>query len=160
MGLIIIPMKLKNFTTKAHTFFNLLPIEWQDTIVPHWNDSKATTQVYVIVEQKVIVAGGLVFSKCPPDMMYYEKQAKKLFKKEYMYLGFIYVTPSQRGRSLGSLWLSKIKELYPKQGLWLAIEDQSLHRFYVKNGFEHIDTIVTPDQQQELVYAYKPKPKV
>ncbi|MFC4720765.1 GNAT family N-acetyltransferase [Geojedonia litorea] len=153
-------MKLKNFTTKAHAFFNLLPADWQEVIVPHWDAIKSTTLVYVIVEQKQIVAGGLVFSKCPPDMMYYEKQAKKLFKKDNIYLGFIYVMTPYRGRNLGSLWLTKIKELYPKQGLWLAIEDQSLDRFYIKNGFEHIDTILTPDQQQEFVYAYKPIPKV
>lgn len=153
-------MKLKNFTTKAHTFFNLLPIEWQDIIVPYWDEIKATTQVYVFVDNRVVVTGGLVFSKCPPDLMYYEREAKKLFKKEYMYLGFIYVMNSHRGRNLGSLWLTKIKELYPKQGLWLAVEDQGLHRFYDKNGFKQIDTILTPDQQQELVYAYKPNPKV
>lgn len=149
-------MEFKNYTTKAHVFFEMLPSDWQDNIVPFWNDLKSTTQLFVLIENETIIAGGLVFSKCPPDLMYYEKEANKWFEKGYLYLGFIFVDEKQRNRSLGSLWLDNIKKQYPKTGFWLAIEDENLHKFYDKNGFEKVATIKNLDVQEESIYAFTP----
>lgn len=149
-------MELKNYTAKAQVFFEMLPSDWQDTIVPFWNDVKSTTQLFVLIENETIVAGGLVFFKCPPDMMYYENGANNWFEKDYLYLGFIFVDEKQRNRSLGSLWLDNIKKQYPETGFWLAIEDENLHRFYVKNGFEKVATIKNEDLQEESIYAFTP----
>ena len=149
-------MEFKNYTAKAHLFFDMLPKDWQDTIVPSWEDLKATTQLLVLVEHEVVVAGGLVFSKCPPDMLYYENEAKKWFKKGYLYLGFIFVDETKRNRNLGSLWLDNIKKLYPNTGFWLAIEDENLHKFYDRNGFEKVATIKNEDLLEESIYAFKP----
>ena len=103
-------MEFINYTTKAHAFFEMLPSDWQDTIVPFWNDLKSTTQLFVLYENETIIAGGLVFSKCPPDLFYYEKEANKWFEKGYLYLGFIFVDEKQRNRNLGSFWLENIKK--------------------------------------------------
>lgn len=149
-------MEFKNYTTKAHVFFEMLPSDWKDNIVPFWNDLKSTTQLFVLIENETIIGGGLVFSKCPPDLMYYEKEANKWFDKGYLYLGFIFVDEKQRNRSLGSLWLGNIKKQYPKTGFWLAIEDENLHKFYDKNGFEKVATIKNLDLQEESIYAFTP----
>jgi len=149
-------MEFKNYTAKAHVFFEMLPSDWKDNIVPFWDDLKSTTQLFVLIENKTMIAGGLVFSKCPPDLMYYEKKANKWFEKGFLYLGFIFVDERQRNRSLGSLWLENIKKQYPKTGFWLAIEDQNLHKFYDKNGFEKVETIKNLDLQEESIYAFIP----
>jgi len=149
-------MEFKNYTAKAHVFFEMLPSDWKDNIVPFWDDLKSTTQLFVLIENKTMIAGGLVFSKCPPDLMYYEKKANKWFEKGYLYLGFIFVDERQRNRSLGSLWLENIKKQYPKTGFWLAIEDENLHKFYYKNGFEKVETIKNNDSQEESIYAFTP----
>jgi len=149
-------MEFKNYTSKPHLFFEMLPSDWKDNIVPFWNDLKSTTQLFVLIENETIIGGGLVFSKCPPDLMYYEKEANKWFEKGYLYLGFIFVDERQRNRSLGSLWLQNIKIQYPKTGFWLAIEDENLHKFYYKNGFEKVETIKNNDSQEESIYAFTP----
>lgn len=149
-------MELKNYTTKAELFFDMMPKDWQETIVPFWEDLKSTTKLFALMEHNAIVAGGLVFSICPPDMMYYEKDANKWFKKGYLYLGFIYVDEAKRNRNLGSLWLDNIKKFYPNKGFWLAIEDENLHKFYHRNSFEKVTTIKNKDLQEESIYAYRP----
>ena len=150
-------MKFENFTSKAHLFFETLPNDWKETIIPFWEELKQTTQVYVLVEDNVIAAGGLVLSKCPPDMMYYENEAKKWFQKGYLYLGFIYVDETKRNRNLGSLWLDNVKKEYPKNGFWLSIEDKNLHKFYSRNGFEKVDTVKNAELSEESIYVFNPR---
>lgn len=154
LGSVII-MKLENHTANPNLFFDMLPTEWQDLIVPYWDNLILNAKLYVLAESDNVVAGGLVFSKCPPDMMYYEREANEWFKKGYLYLGYIFVDESQRHRHLGSLWLDKIKDEFPKQGLWLSIEDASLHKFYDKNGFKRVATIMNGDSE-EGIYVYEP----
>ena len=149
-------MEFKNFTSKAHLFFETLPIDWQEIIIPFWKEFKQSIQIYVLVEDNVIVAGGLVFSKCPPDMMYYESEANNWFNKGYLYLGFIYVDETKRNRNLGSLWLDCIKKEYPKNGFWLAIEDENLHKFYTRNEFEKVDAVKNAELSEESIYIFNP----
>ena len=153
LGIIVI-MEFKNYTSKANLFFDTLPNDWQEVIVPFWNELKSSTQIFVLIEDRKIVAGGLVFSKCPPDMMYYEKQAINWFKKGYLYLGFIFVDESKRNRNLGSLWLNKVKELFPNNGFWLAIEDERLRKFYIRNGFKKVATVKVEDSNEESIYVF------
>lgn len=133
----------------------MLPSDWQVHIVPFWEDLRQNSKLFVLVENNIVVAGGLVFSKCPPDMMFYEKEAQKWFKKGYLYLGYIFVDEAQRHRHLGSLWLDKIKEAFPKQGLWLSIEEEHLHKFYDKNGFKPVATIMN-GPFKETIYVFEP----
>ena len=149
-------MKLENHTSKPDRFFEMLPVDWRDYIVPFWDDLRKNAQLFVLVENNIVLAGGLVFSKCPPDMMYYEKEANTWFNKGYLYLGYIFVDETQRHRRLGSLWLDKIKEEFPKQGLWLSIEEEGLHKFYVKNGFDRVASVIN-DGYEEGIYAFEPQ---
>lgn len=149
-------MKLKNYNTKATVFFAMLPKDWQKAIVPYWERIKTTTQLYVLVEKGEVIAGGLVFHQCPPDMVFYKEKANYWFDKGYLYLGFIFVDPSRRQQNLGSKWIDMIKLLYPKQGFWLSVEDKKLDKFYVKNNFEKLETVINASNEKEIIYVYKP----
>ena len=149
-------MEIKNYTEQAQSFFKMLPNDWQENIIPFWEELKASTQVYILMDNGALVAGGLLFSKCPPDMLYYKKEADKWFKKGYIYLGFIYVDETKRNQNLGSLWLDKVKGLYPNNGFWLSIEDEKLHKFYTRNQFEKIATVKNQDSLEESIYIFNP----
>ena len=141
-------------TTSFNTFFNMLPVDWQESILPFWDTYKNTTQCYVLQENDELIAGGLVFSECPPDMLYAKEEADTWFKKGYLYLGFIYVSEAKRGQNLGSMWLSHIKNINPLQKYWLVIEDLGLHNFYIKNGFKK-EKILNNKGQEEVIYCFE-----
>ena len=122
--------------TDISEFFKILPKDWQDGIVPFWERYKETTKCYVLLDNNQIIAGGLVFSTCPPDMLYAEAESNVWLHKGYQYLGFIFVIEERRQQNLGSLWLSELKVMHPTQNYWLSIEDLKLDSFYVKNGFQ------------------------
>jgi diamine N-acetyltransferase len=58
-----------------------------------------------------------------------------------------------RGQNLGSQWLEAIKKQLPNQKFWLLIEDEHLHHFYIKNGFERIQNFQNGDVTEGL-YVY------
>lgn len=140
-------------TTTYNQFFNIIPMDWQDSILPFWNTYKHTTKCYVLQENDKIMAGGLVFSECPPDMLYAKEEANTWLRKGYLYLGFIYVLEEKRGQNLGSIWLSNLKNKFPKQKYWLTIEDFGLHDFYTKNGFTKVKSLFN-DKQEEIIYCF------
>ena len=67
-------------TTDFTTFFSILHDDWKEAILAFWNDLKSTTNGYILEENSQIIAGGLVFSTCPPDMKYAEKEAEFWFQ--------------------------------------------------------------------------------
>uniref|UniRef100_UPI0040472D09 GNAT family N-acetyltransferase n=1 Tax=Mariniflexile sp. TaxID=1979402 RepID=UPI0040472D09 len=136
-------------------FFNILPKDWQEGILPFWQTYKMTTQGYLLVEKNQIIAGGLVFSKCPPDMLYAESEANLWFDTGYLYVGFIYVIEERRQQNLGSVWLDHLKRMYPNQKYWLTIEDLKLDAFYIKNGFKRIKSLYN-NGVEEVVYNFEP----
>ncbi|GAA4290383.1 GNAT family N-acetyltransferase [Aestuariibaculum suncheonense] len=138
---------------EVESFFSILPLDWQESILPFWDDYKASTECFVLKEEDDIIAGGLVFSECPPDMLYAKQQADFWFDTGYKYLGFIYVLESKRGQNLGSLWLNSLKDTYMHGKFWLTIEDINLHHFYVKNGFRYVKTL-DHGEQEEGLYIY------
>lgn len=142
-----------NETKDYDTFLNILPPDWQESIMPFWEAYKDSTKCYVIFEHDKPIAGGLVFSKCSPDILYVKEEADEWFDKGYLYLGYIYVLENKRGQNLGSLWLLNLKKANPNQKYWLTIEDSVLHEFYAKNGFVKIKTIYN-DLYEEIVYAF------
>lgn len=133
-------------------FFNILPQDWQESIVPYWEQYKSSTKCFVLVENEKPIAGGLVFSQCSPDMVYAKEEANDWLKKGYLYLGFIYVLEEKRGHNLGSLWLSQLKNKFPGQKYWLTIDDIGLHTFYIKNGFTKVKTL-THNGHEEILYC-------
>ncbi|MGJ8592982.1 MAG: GNAT family N-acetyltransferase [Aquaticitalea sp.] len=135
-------------------FFELLPQDWQDGIVPHWKNYKDDSIIYVIVENGEIIGGGIVFSTCPPDIRYYEKEAQQLFDNGYLYLGYIWIAEHKRNLNLGSFWLNELKKTNPGQNYWLLIEEEHLHRFYQKNDF-NMERMITNLDHLEWLYIYK-----
>ena len=143
----------KHLTDNLHLFFDLLPSDWQNEIVPHWNQYKNSSSIYCIEEDNKIIGGGIVFSKCPPDIEYYKEEAKQWFDNGYLYLGFIWIAEDKRNKNLGSFWLDELKKRDPNQNYWLMTEEKHLHRFYQKNEFSLMKTIIN-DQSQEWLYAF------
>ena len=126
-------------------FFNILPSDWQDIIVPQWMDYKNTSDIFIVEFESKAVAGGIVFSKTPPNATTLEMNNNYLFEQNYLYLGFIFVKPEYRNKKLASFWLENIKKTYKNKSFWLTIEDFSLKSFYEKNGFKLIENYTTID---------------
>lgn len=143
---------LKN---NANLFFDMLPKDWQDEIVPFWTHYEASSKIYVIVENNLIIGGGIVFSTTPPDVVYYKEEAEQWFDNGHLYIGFLWVAEHKRNNNLGSFWLEELKNVNPNQKYWLLIEDERLHGFYQRNGFIQIKTIVH-NQYPEWLYSFTP----
>jgi hypothetical protein len=65
------PFIFKQLTSQPQQFFDLLPTEWQEEIVPFWGDYGDLAKIYVIKEDGVIIGGGIVFYACPPNFTYF-----------------------------------------------------------------------------------------
>ena len=148
------PIIFKKLESNPHLFFDILPPDWQEEIVPFWDDYKNSSCIYIIENNDVIIGGGIVFSKCPPDLLYFEEEANAWFDQNYQYLGYIWIAEDMRNQNLGSFWLNKLKELNPKQNYWLLIEEEHLHRFYQKNDFILTQSI-EHKESVEWLYTYK-----
>jgi len=141
-------------TTDVNAFFNILPDDWKEGILPFWDSFKSTTDCYVISENDTIIAGGLVFSTCPPDMKYAKNEANFWLKNGYLYLGFIFVLEEKRGKYLGSFWLENLKKTLPKEQFWLTIEVLHLGSFYSRNGFKRVKSIFN-EGIEEVLYIFE-----
>lgn len=119
-------------------FFNILPQDWREGIVPYWSEYKLNTRVFVLKREETVMAGGLVFCSPSPDTLAYGSMAEEWFAKGYLYLGFIWVAENLRGNQLGSHWLTKVQAHYKGQKFWLAIEEEKLQHFYRQNGFQMV----------------------
>jgi hypothetical protein len=146
---------LKILDTNQHLFFDILPKDWQDAIIPFWDACKDTAIIYVFEEKGNIIAGGIVFSTCPPDLLHYKKEAQQWFDKGYLYIGFLFVTELKRNHNLGTIWLQQLKSFAPGQKFWLLIEEDYLHHFYKKNEF-HLYQTLPHNDQTEWLYIYEP----
>ena len=60
-------------------FFKLLPEDWKAVIVPFWKDYEISASIYVFESNSEIIAGGIVFSTCPPDLLTYKNDLQHLF---------------------------------------------------------------------------------
>lgn len=147
-------MVFKNITARPNSFFNLLPLDWQEAILPFWDKFKKSSEVYILEENDEIIAGGIVFSKCPPDLEFFKDEAREWFDKGYLYIGFIWVPENYRHQNFGSLWLKHLKMQDPNQKYWLTIEEENLRAFYEKNDFQYIKTLQN-DSIKEQLFIYK-----
>lgn len=126
----------KDYTTKAEHFFAILPTDWQEDIVPVWENYKNNTKIYVLKENNTIIGGGMVFSTLSPDLQDVPEIAEKYYQKNLLYLAFIWVAETHRGKGLGTLWLNELIKLTPNQNYWLTIDDLKLKAFYENVGFK------------------------
>lgn len=145
----------KKLDSDPNHFFELLPPFWQSEIVPYWIQYQDSADIYVLEENKKVIGGGIVFSKCPPDLDYLKKDAQQWFDNGYLYLGFIWISEERRNRNLGSLWLDELKDKHPQQKYWLLIEEEKLHGFYKKNGFV-LEMTIYNQGTPEWLYTFNP----
>jgi len=141
--------------TNETVFFNLLPLDWKDSIAPFWDDYKTNSTIYGLYFNNKIIAGGIVFNTCSPDMLYNETEAERWFNENYLYIGFIWVMEEYRNQKLGSKWLRALCEQFPTQRFWLTVEDENLIQFYIKNGFKLIKSLKNGNDDEWLL-TYQP----
>ena len=145
-----------NDSLKVNEFFDLLPIDWQQSIVPYWKDYKNDTEVYLLVEENKVVGGGLVFSRNSPDMLSQGNIAEKYFQQGYKYIAYLWISQNHRSKGYGKYWLQKLQHKNPMQRYWLTIEEQSLLSFYEKLGFSLYENICN-EGVNEWVLATSPQ---
>jgi GNAT superfamily N-acetyltransferase len=132
-------MKLEAVNHRYAEFFKVLPQDWQKIINKTWDKVKETSTIYAILEEGLILAGGIVFTEKLPEMTEFEiKNGQPFFDLGYGYIGFLWVAENRRNEQLGSKWLKLLQERDLKQGFWLTIEEEDLRKFYEKNGFQTI----------------------
>lgn len=136
-------------------FFQLLPIDWKNSIIPFWDNYASNSSIYLLCDDDKIIAGGIVFNTCSPDMMYNELEAAKWFNSGYLYLGFIWVIEEYRNKKTGSTWLQALMKKFPTQKFWLTIDEENLAFFYIKNGFKLITSLKNGDETEWLL-TYEP----
>ena len=138
-------------------FFEILPPDWRDAIVPIWEEHKGRANIYILKDGEEVVAGGIVFKGVPPNRTGFEiENGEKYIKKGYHYIGFLYVVPHRRNGALGSKWLLALKNRFPGQAYWLTTEEAGLDGFYIKNGFERVAS--SPDRDlPEWLFVFIPQ---
>lgn len=136
-------------------FFDLLPLDWRNSIVPYWDEYKDNSNIYGLYLNSKIIAGGIVFNTCSPDMLYNETEAERWFNQNYLYVGFIWVADEYRNQKIGSKWLTALFEQFPTQRFWLTVEDENLIKFYTKNGFQLIKSLKN-ENNTEWLLTYTP----
>lgn len=148
-------LKFSKFNKAPQEFFNILPLDWQEIVVPQWGNYKDTAAIYVFKEKNELIAGGIVFEKSHPNMTDFEKQYQYLYDENYFYIGFVWVIPEKRNQQLASKWLAKLKEKHSNQKYWLTIEEDSLKYFYEKNDFKLFSESEN-SEPKEWIFTYKP----
>lgn len=140
-----------DLTDQPFRFFNILPKDWQEDIVPFWGDYQSSSHVHGIELQHEIVGGGIVFKQVAPDVQHYKDEAEKLLNLNLLYFAFLWVDPEMRGKNLGSWWISRLKEHYSPTTFWLSIEDVGLLDFYQRNNFKVYKEILIEHKKEWIL---------
>ncbi len=149
-------IKFRSLEKDPTQFFNILPQDWQQIIVPNWEEFKDSASIYVFKENEAIIAGGIVFKSGHPNSTDFENKYNYLYDEKYYYIGFLWVIPEKRNQQLASKWLSKVHSLNTNQKYWLTIEEASLQNFYQKNGYKLLAESNT-SQSKECILTYRIK---
>ncbi|MEZ4857669.1 MAG: GNAT family N-acetyltransferase [Flavobacteriaceae bacterium] len=139
-----------NRLPRPNRFFKILPTDWKESLIPIWNDVKNEAQVYVLEENKELLAGGIVFKAMIPEMETYQTEAMHWFSKNYAYIGYVWVPIEKRHQQYGTRWLEKLFSLNPNQHYWLTTEEKQLRQFYEKSGFRYKKTIKNEYLEEDL----------
>ena len=149
-------IKFRSLEKDPIQFFNILPQDWQQIIVPNWEEFKDSASIYVFKENEAVIAGGIVFKSGHPNSTDFENKYNYLYDEKYYYIGFLCVIPEKRNQQLASKWLSKVHSLNTNQKYWLTIEEASLQNFYQKNGYKLLAESNT-SQSKECILTYRIK---
>lgn len=128
-------------TADPTLFFDILPADWQEEIVSHWEDYRYSARVFTLEKKDEILGGGILFSTVSPDTRSYREEAQYWLDRGYLYIGFLWIAEPQRGRGLGSRWLEWVQEILPDSKYWLTIDDYELAPFYERHGFRVVQKI-------------------
>jgi hypothetical protein len=137
-------------------FFDILPQDWKNSIIPNWVYYKNSAKIYVIKENFEIICGGIVFTEALKEMTPFEIKFKHLFNEGYYYLGYIWVAEHKRNQQLATKWLNALKSKNPSQKYWLTIEEEPLNYFYKKNGFNLFAESDDTAEVKEWIFTYNP----
>lgn len=132
-------------------FFEILPEDWQEGIVPHWGKYQETSKIFIVESDGEVLGGGIVFSMVSPDTLAYKEEAQRWFDKGYLYIGFLWISEKHRDKKLGTRWLQYLFELFPQQNFWLSIEEYDLVSFYKRNGFKVIKKIISAQSEEWIL---------
>lgn len=136
-------------------FFQLLPDDWQDALVPFWENYKGAAKIFTLNAKNEILGGGIVFSSVSPDTEIYYFEAQNMLNQGYLYMGFLWINENYRSMGLGSRWLEEVFKKNPGQKYWLSIEDYRLSSFYIKNGFKLLKQLDV-NGSTEWIMIYEP----
>lgn len=134
-------LRLVERTEEPLPYFEVLPADWREEIEPHWNTLKEYTRIFTLEAEGKAYGGGLIFKRVSPDTEAYREEAQHWFDKGHWYIGFLFIPEQFRNLKLGSLWLARIFGHFPKQKFWLTVDEETLVKFYEKNGFKLEKTI-------------------
>lgn len=148
-------IELVELKQSSKSFFQLLPEDWQETIVPYWDNYRDSAKIYTLTSENKILGGGIVFSSVSPDTEVYYFEAQNMLNQGYLYLGFLWVNKDFREKGFGSLWLKELLKKNPGQKYWLSIEDFGLSSFYIKNGFKILKQLDV-NGSAEWIMIYEP----
>ena len=141
--------RLVDSTQQPESFFNALPADWQEGIVPYWADYQHTARIFTFQSGTEILGGGIVFSTVSPDTQeVYQQEAQRWFDEGYLYIGFLWFSEQHRGKQLGTKWLEQVFARHPRQKFWLAIDEFRLSSFYIRNGFSLIEKIESAEGEE------------
>lgn len=135
----------------SEKFFEILPEDWQEGIVPHWEKYKESSKVFIVESDGEVLGGGIVFSTVSPDTLAYKEEAQRWFDKGYLYIGFLWISEKHRDKKLGTRWLQYLFELFPQQSFWLSIEEYNLVSFYKRSGFQVIKKIISAQSEEWIL---------
>lgn len=139
----------------ADQFLTAMPEEWRADFQLYMESCADRMELFVITDDRKIIAGGIVMNGLPPEMKRFEKDIKHCIEKGYLYIGYLFVATEYRKQNIGSTWLRHITETFDTQGFWLTVEDARLIEFYEKNGFRWTGTL-TQDQLSEELLVFEP----
>ncbi|MCO6477648.1 MAG: GNAT family N-acetyltransferase [Phaeodactylibacter sp.] len=135
------PYQFKETTSAPERFFSILPPDWREGIAPYWPDYAKSARIFTLETERETLGGGILFSTPAPDILAYGAEAQRWFDAGFLYIGYLWIAEAHRGRQLGSLWLQKLRERFPRQKFWLSIDDYSLRAFYERNGFRLVKAV-------------------
>ncbi|GGG98314.1 hypothetical protein GCM10011416_15510 [Polaribacter pacificus] len=149
-------MKLQNGTQQASLFFKLLPLDWQESLVPNWDFYKNKgAQIWLLSNKDDICAGGILFKAAAPEMDIFKSTAQHWFDLGYLYIAYVWVPVRHRDKGYGSQWIQAVLQQFPKQGFWLTTEEKGLRNFYEKNHFKYLESLQAAEIEEEL-FVYQP----
>lgn len=146
-------MKFNKVNQPPISFFDFLPKDWKEVLIPQWDRLKTTSELYVIWNANELVCMGIVFQKYLPNLSREEQAAWTNFK-DALYIGYLYTVPKYRGKGMATLWFESLKKEYPNSTFWLAIEQPTLMKFYSKLGFHRYESVHLPQHTQKEWILY------